>query len=346
MDPHEHLRPESEPYHQILERAAQDWDLVSSRTHLLRNGLNHVYAAQTRDGQELVIRVTDGAHRNRIQIESELTWLAHLARHDCPVPKPVLASNGLLLETFEHQGKGYHVALFERLGGKPLGPDPTIWHSPKFQTDFGRLLGKVHRASESLQLPSHLERGQWYEETGIMMPSDPAPIYEPRTAEQMYLHQEKMRALSAQANPRHYGLCHRDASGPNILKDGDQLWLLDFELGCYMWRVVDFMVSLLVFHTLPVWKLPGAGPVESRRFMQNALAGYREEHEFDSEQLEMLPAVMAIRETLVYIVVKPEPDKWDVAFAPAQATWRETLAFIESRWQQGPPTYDFDLKGL
>jgi hypothetical protein len=32
MDPRKHIRPDSEPYHQILERVAEDWGLESSRT--------------------------------------------------------------------------------------------------------------------------------------------------------------------------------------------------------------------------------------------------------------------------------------------------------------------------
>lgn len=346
MDPHEHLRPESEPYHQILERAAQDWDLVSSRTHLLRNGLNHVYAAQGQLGEDLIVRISDGAHRTALQIEGELSWLDHLSRHRCAVPRPVRTADGKLLETFEHKDKEYHVGLFEKLDGDLLLPEPKRWLDPKLQRQFGKMIGRMHRASDSLELPAQLKRRHWYEDTEMMMPANVPKVYDEATADMMFSHQHLMEEFAAEADPNHYGLCHRDVHCLNMLYDKGKIWLLDFELGCYCWRMVDLSISLLFLFYLPLWKLEGTGPKEAHDFLRHVVEGYREEHTLESEQLAMLPDLMRLRETLCYVVTMPELEKWQEAIPMGQCTMEELFDWIEERWQHGFPEYELDVSGI
>ena len=346
MDPCEHLRPDSEPYHQILERVAEDWGLESARTRLLRNGLNHVYEAESRGGEKLVVRVSDGAQRRVEQIQSELTWLDHLSRHQCPVPTPVRTSGGELLETFELNGAEYHVALFQRLDGSDLWGKEAITAQPDYQRHLGRIIGRLHRASESLHVPERLRRGQWYEETEILMPAEFPHQFHAPTAEAMYRHQEKMRALSASADPRHYGLCHGDVHGMNLLYDRGRIWVLDFELGCYSWRILDFSVLLMCDYLVPIWRMESASPETAREFIRNVVGGYREEHEFDSAQLELIPALIGIREIIIYTVTKFDPEKWDRAIPRRRGNSAEFVAWMEDRWSNGRTDYGLNLRGI
>jgi Ser/Thr protein kinase RdoA (MazF antagonist) len=290
--------------------------------------------------------VTDGAHRRLEQIESELTWLDHLSQHGCSVPTPVRTDHGELVETFEHNGGDYHVALFERLGGNDLWCRAEITSLPEYQRNLGQVLGRLHRASDSVQLPERLRRGQWYEETEILMPAQiPAEFHGP-TAEAMYCHQENMRALAATADPRHYGLCHGDVHGGNMLYDQGHIWLLDFELGCYSWRILDFSVLLMCDYLVPIWRMEGASPAAAREFIQNLVAGYREEHDFDSTQLELLPELLGIREIIIYTVTKHDPEKWDQAIPRRHGTTAEFIAWMEDRWSNGRTDYRLNFSGI
>ncbi|MEO1149136.1 MAG: phosphotransferase, partial [Cyanobacteria bacterium J06638_22] len=60
---------------------------------------------------------------------------------------------------------------------------------------------------------------------------------------------------SETADSRHYGLCHGDVVGLNMLYDNGHIWVLDFELGCYCWRCYDFSVLLMCDYLVPIWQI-------------------------------------------------------------------------------------------
>lgn len=330
----------------MLERAARDWGLESSRTRLLRDGLNHVYAAEREDGGEVVIRVSDAAHRSVEQIESELFWLDHLSRHGCRVPTPVRTREGELLESFDQGERGFHVALFERIAGHDLWCRYDVLSTPEFPRQIGKLVGRVHRLSEGLEFPADRERGEWYEETECMVPEHPADCYDLPTIEAMSSYQQALIEKSKRADPRHYGLVHRDVTGLNLLYDRGELTLLDFELGCRFWRVADLSPLLWVQFVVPSWQEDGADAEGARNFVRRFAEGYREEHPLDGEQLQLLPDLMPIREILFYVLAKPHVEKWDDAIPHSRVPLSETIAWMERRWQNGPPDYGFDFDGL
>lgn len=346
MDPSEHLRPESEPYHQILEKIAEDWDLETSRTQLIRNGVNHVYRAKNHDDQNLVVRLSDSSYRHPEQIESELRWLDYIAQHGCSVPTPVPNVNGELIEVCEHNGRQYYASLFQWLNGHNLWCREDIIAQPEYQRNLGRIIGRLHRVNNGLVLPVHLRRGHWYEETTLFMPADIPDYLDPLTAEAMYRHQEKMRTLSLEADSKLYGLCHGDLHGLNMLYDNGQIWLLDFELGCYCWRCQDFCVLLMCDYLAPIWCVDGATSERAREFIKNAVAGYREEYEFDSCQLELINDLVAIREIIIYILIKSDPEKWDRAIPWLRGSMSEFICWMEERWKKGKPEYEWDFSGI
>ncbi|MEM1058263.1 MAG: phosphotransferase [Verrucomicrobiota bacterium] len=347
MNPRDSLRPESGPFARVLEHVAQDWELDADSPRLLRDGHNHVYEARTPGGEPLIVKVTDGALREAVDLESELFWLAGLAERGCAVPTPVPARDGRSFASYQDGERTFHAALFQRLEGNTLDrPDPAIWDNPVFQREFGRLLGQLHRATDEIDFPPRLVRKQWYQDVEMMVPPTMPPVYDAGVISQMHAHQQKMRALADQATPPAYGLSHCDLIGPNVLRDGDRLWMLDFEMGCQHWRVIELAVLVLFFHVLLVWKLPDSSPETVHTLLQNLLAGYRQEHALDAAQLEMLPDTIGLRESFVYMVARPTPEKWDAAIENRNCTWRETVTDIEERWRNGRPSYDLDLHGL
>lgn len=346
MDPSEHLRPESEPYHQILERIAEDWHLETSRTQLIRNGVNHVYRAKKKFGdQDLVVRLSDSSYRHPEQIESELRWLDYLAQHECSVPTPIPNVNGELIEVFEHNGRQYYASLFKWLNGHDLWSREDIIVRPEYQLNLGRIIGRLHRVNNGLDLPVHLRRGHWYEETTLFVPAEIPGYLDPLTAEAMYHHQEKMRSLSIEADSRLYGLCHGDLHGLNMLYDNGQTWLLDFELGCYCWRCYDFCALLMCDYLIPIWRMNGATAESAREFIKNVVAGYREEYEFDSSQLELISDLVATREIIAYVLIKADPEKWDQA-VPHRGKTTDFIGWAEERWKKGRPEYGWNFSGI
>jgi len=208
--------------------------------------------------------------------------------------------------------------VFEKLDGEMRLPEPKHWLDPELQRQFGKIIGRMHRASDSLELPEKLKRRHWYEDAELMMPASIPKVYDKATADMMFAHQHLLEEFAAEADPKHYGLCHRDVHCLNLLYDKGKMWLLDFELGCQCWRMVDISISLLFLFYLPLWKLEGKGPKDAREFLRNVVEGYRSEHELENEQLAMLPDLMRLRETLFYVLAMTELEKWGEAITMAQ----------------------------
>ncbi|MEM8605844.1 MAG: phosphotransferase [Myxococcota bacterium] len=323
--------------------AVQDFELNGGATRLLRIGLNEVYASRTLQGRAVVLRVTEGSRRTRDAIEAELLWMEHLARNECRVAAPVRARNGSLVRSYG-SGPPRHVVVFEWVHGRDLWCRGRYFRDPEFQRKLGRVLGRLHGVSDSLELPSHLGWRPWHDVA--MLPEEPPSGFDEATARAMRAHEQRMQVQSAYADPAHFGLCHGDVYGQNMLYDSGRISLLDFELGALHWRASDFTDLLLCDFFTPIWKMEGAEPRDARTFMENLAAGYREEHTLDTRQLELLPDLLGLREVHLYRITRNDPAKWDEAVSTRRGTHADLMTWMETRWRDGRPDYGVDFSGI
>lgn len=333
MDPN-HLRPsECSVYHTALGACADHWGLELEKTELIRDGVNHVFGTVSDDGAPVIIRISDGAVRSRGELLGELRWLDHLIRHSCRVTTPIPSRRGELLETIDVDGSTLHVCCFERFRGRELDPATDAeWNDDLF-VKLGREMGRIHRVSDELQLPVDQDRRPWYASKFMQIP-DPLPAgFDPRVIAAMRSFLDELRQRPT--SPRVYGLVHRDLHAGNFLVEDGQIEIIDFDLGCYGWRTMDFAVLLFAHYYYPSLRVPHAGSELIGHVLSRLVLGYRDEYTLDHEQLETVADMILLHTILNYLIMVPAIEHWEIALGHPTPSVTISLAWVEKLWVDG-----------
>ncbi|QDU08751.1 phosphotransferase enzyme family protein [Gimesia aquarii] len=323
---------DSLPYHDALAQCIDHWGLVPEKTELVRDGVNHVFATEFENGAPVIIRISDGALRGRDEILGELLWLDHLIRHGCTVTTPVPSRGGDLLETIELDADTMHVSCFERFGGRQLDPATDADWNDELFLKLGREIGRIHRASDKLQLPADHDRRPWYESKLTQFP-DPLPeTFNPQVVDTMRVFIDELRRRPTPS--RHYGLVHRDLHEGNFLVEDGKVEIIDFDLGCYGWRTMDLAVLLFSSYYYPSLRVPHASELAGH-VLAMVVQGYRDEYTLDGEQLDTVGDMILLHTILNYIVMVPAVEHWQIVLGDPHPTVTESLAWIEQLWLNG-----------
>jgi len=333
MDPNHLPVGDSSPYHDALAQCVDHWGLVPGKTELVRDGVNHVFATESVNGDPVIIRISDGALRKRSEVLGELLWLDHLIRHGCTVTTPIPSRGGELLETIELDVGTMHVCCFKRFGGQQLDPATDAQWNDELFLKLGREIGRIHCASDELQLPVDRDRLSWYESKLGQFP-DPLPAaFNPQVADTMQVFIDELRGRPTLT--RHYGLVHRDLHAGNFLVENGEIQIIDFDLGCYGWRTMDLAVLLFSHYYYPSLRVPHASSELAGHVLAMVVQGYRDEYTLDRAQLDTVGDMILLHTVLNYIVIVPAVEHWQIAMGDPQPPVTESLAWIEQLWLDG-----------
>ncbi|MEM9658425.1 MAG: phosphotransferase [Planctomycetota bacterium] len=333
MDPNHLPIDDSSPYHDALAQGVEHWGLVAEKTELVRDGINHVFCSELTAGEPIIIRIGDGALRSRGEVMGELLWLDHLIRHGCTVTTPIRSCGGELLETIPSDQGEMHVCCFQRFGGRQLDPATDAQWNDDLLVKVGREIGRVHRVSDEFQLPPDRDRRAWYDTTLLEFPTPLPRIYDARVVDAMQAFVVRLREKPTP--PRHYGLVHRDLHAGNFLVEDGQVELIDFDLGCYGWRTMDFAVLLFSHYYYPSLQVPGASPELAGHVLAKVVQGYREQYALDRAQLDEVTQMILLHTILNYVVAPPAVEHWQIAMGNPQPPVTESIAWIEQLWLSG-----------
>ncbi|QDV21645.1 serine/threonine protein kinase [Gimesia panareensis] len=333
MDPNHFQVDDSLPYYNALTQCIDHWGLVLDKTELVRDGVNHVFATERVDGAPVIIRISDGNVRERGEVLGELLWLDHLISHGCTVTTPILSRGGELLESIEVDEGTMHVCCFQRFGGRQLNPATDAQWNDELFVRLGREIGRIHRASDDLQLPADHDRLSWHEIRLGQFP-DPLPdFFHPQVVEAMRVYTDEWKSRPKVAG--HYGLVHRDLHAGNFLVENGEVQIIDFDLGCYGWRTMDLAVLLFIYYYYPSLRVPGATAELAGHVLKMLVQGYREEYPLEREQLETVGDMFMLNSVNNYFLMLPEPEHWQVAMGNPRIPVTESLAWIEQLWLDG-----------
>jgi Ser/Thr protein kinase RdoA (MazF antagonist) len=333
VDPNHLPVGDSSPYHEALARCVDHWGLVTEKTELIRDGINHVFATDSAGGDPVIIRISDGAIRQRGEVLGELLWLDHLIRNGCTVTTPIRSRGGELLETIDLDDNTLHVCCFKRFGGRELHPATDAEWNDELFLKLGREIGRIHRASDQLQLPADRDRMPWYEGKLTRIPDPLSKGFNPRVTEAMRAFIDELRGRPTP--PRHYGLVHRDLHAGNFLVEDGEVEIIDFDLGCYGWRTMDFAVLLFGHYYYPSLRVPHASSELAGHVLAMVVRGYRDEYMLDREQLDTVGDMILLHSIINYIVMVPAVEHWQIAMGDPQPPVTESLAWIEQLWLNG-----------
>jgi Ser/Thr protein kinase RdoA (MazF antagonist) len=280
----------------VAERALAEYDLpLDSTLRLLNLSENATYAVEhAGSDHRSILRVHRKNYHRAHEIESELDWLDALKRDaDVSVPVVLPTADGRRVATVDDNGTARHVVHFEMVSG--VEPDEETVTVEDFHT-LGAITAALHDHAKAWTRPPGFGRfswdwehslgeqprwGRWQEAIGV---GESETRLIGRAAQ--LLHQ---RLAQYGCGPARFGLVHADLRLANLLVDGSDITVIDFDDCGLGWYFYDFGTAVSFIEddpALPEWQ-------------DSWLAGYRSRSPITAEDEDMLASFVLLRRLLL-----------------------------------------------
>jgi len=259
--------------------------------------------------------------RSLFSFEERLRFMRFLGENRAPVVFPISSPRGRLYETHTGDGHLWVAYCMEIAVGKSL-PFHT-WDETLFQ-NWGRAVGRMHHLAgqyPSWEASIYPENGQpqltWREEWEWFYQACPAEAIKQKWLEL----RERMNALPHSRDD--FGFVHNDPHLANLVAEGDQVTMLDFDVANHHWFASDIAIasqSILFSHSGGMER-PLHQPEKLHAFLRCFLAGYAREHHLAPFWLEQLDLFIAYRRILLFTVMQG----WLQTQPETLASWRDMI---------------------
>lgn len=237
----------------MIERAVQSllnrWPAIKDgRATLINLSENHTFRIDSADGGRHILRLHRPFYHQRAAIESELDWVAALRESGgLPVPRPIAGADGELVQDVEAEGisRRFAVLFAYENGEEPHEKDDLL---PLFEI-LGAYSARNHLQSASYAPPRPIVRPVWDEHVldsdGIWGDWRLAPGADAERESLERLSARLQADLAAYGKGRErFGLIHADMRLANLLVDGEQVTLIDFDDCGFGWFAYDFAAAV------------------------------------------------------------------------------------------------------
>ena len=277
--------------------ALRHWNISDASLHLIKYRENAVFRVDSA-GPRRALRLHRYGYHSDAELLSELQWMQALGDAGITVPTIVAAESGDLFVT--HAGDGLpgdiQVDLFEWIEGEQLGSvEEGIIDDASVATTYrtiGELAARVHNQAVTWQLPPGFARHAWDAE-GL---AGEQPFWgqfwkiEAASDAERDLLVRGRGAVFAGLNqlaksPGTYSMIHADFAPENIMVDGDQLRLIDFDDAGFGWHLFELVTSLYFIY----------GESYFDRAQEALIEGYRAHRQLPDQQLELMPLFFLAR---------------------------------------------------
>jgi Ser/Thr protein kinase RdoA (MazF antagonist) len=286
-----------------LQELAQDalalWDIGGApKVRLLNLSENATYAVEgARDGRRYALRIHRDGYHSREAIGSELAWAIALRRDGVVItPNPLPGRNGDLIQEMAHRSmaRPRHIVLSDwETGAEPGIGDDLIG---PFET-LGAVTARMHAHARTWPRPPGFTRLTWDFETSL---GEAAPHWG-RWRDGMGMDAAKQalfartvdligRRLAAYGQgPDRFGLIHCDLRLANLLIDGSQVKVIDFDDMGFGWFMYDAATPVSFYEHEP--QVPA--------LIQAWVRGYRSVAPLSAEDEAEIPTFVMLRRLLL-----------------------------------------------
>ncbi|MDF2620407.1 MAG: aminoglycoside phosphotransferase [Xanthobacteraceae bacterium] len=232
-------------------------------------------------GRDVVFRVHRPGYHSRAEIESELAWLTALGR------------DGSLIADIDDGGTVRHAVAFGLLPGKEPAEGEDL---PRWYRELGAINARLHAHARGWQPPDGFTRKRWdYDamlgkvqlwgdwRAGLGLDAEGRAVLE-RTA-------QVLRELLDDygTGEDRFGLVHADMRVANLLVEGDNLSVIDFDDCGFSWYLYDFAAAISFAEHEPYI------PQLQRAWIE----GYRTVAPLADEECAILPVFIMLRRMLL-----------------------------------------------
>jgi len=231
------------------------WGWRGARGTLISRRENAVYRIIAPDGRKAALRIHRMGYNTQGEIRSELWWAGELARVGIPTPRPIRRPDGTLVARLR---SGRLASMVSWLEGRPLGSGSQPLSYPESRRQdlyraLGRLLARLHRASDEMTLPHDFTRRRW-NAAGLLGDNplwgrfwDHPALERADRADILAARDSAARVLSGldtTVGNGDFGLIHADALRENVMLTDTGLALIDLDDSGFGWRLFDLAVAL------------------------------------------------------------------------------------------------------
>ncbi|MGE5672930.1 MAG: phosphotransferase enzyme family protein [Mycobacterium leprae] len=314
----------------VLQEAAARYGVTADGVKAVGGWESFVYQ-YNRDGRDYILKITHTIRRSESYLMGELEWLNFLADGGIAVSRAVPSVGGHLVERIADGAEHAWLAMaYEKAPGHRVTAED--WNEALF-VDWGRLVGRIHRLTQSYRLsnPAY-KRQEWYEEEQLN-----ARKYLPPHEAAVIARADQLMAQLAQlpTPPDAYGLLHTDLHHGNFFVDQGRITAFDFDDCGYNWFANDIGVLLICALDYPPRKAEEPAAFATL-FLKHFLRGYDQENRLDPYWLEQIRNFMLLRDLLWFISLYQAGEAADERSRLAERRQRilEGRLAVEPDWGQ------------
>jgi len=243
----------------LAQKALALWDIpANARATLINVSENATYLVEADGGFRAILRVHRESYHTRRAIECELAWIAALDRDKVVVtPGHYRGRDGQAIQscTIDGLDAPRFLVLFEFVEGAQ--PDETGDLTKPFE-QLGTMAARMHLHAKDWPRPDGFERLVW-DDAAVFGPKATwgnwrdAPNVDASVRAVLERAEETIRARLAAYGKRRdrYGLIHADMRLANLLIDGADTRLIDFDDCGSGWFMYDFAAAISFIETDP-----------------------------------------------------------------------------------------------
>ncbi len=271
-------------------KALESWGIHDARLSLIKHRENAVFRVD-KDDFVAALRVHRHGYHSNDELRSELQWMRALSEAGVAVPKVITTRSG---EPFiNHYWPGLpgelQIDLFEWIEGRPLGSvEDGVEDEAEVDATYGalgQLAARVHNQASVWRLPEGFVRHAW--DADGLAGENPfwGRFWELAAAsesERDLLERGRARVYrDLGALPKSaatYSMIHADFAPENLMVDGDEVRLIDFDDAGFGWHLFELATSLYFIRGEPYYE----------RARDALFAGYRRHRGLSDAQFELL----------------------------------------------------------
>lgn len=308
--------------YQVAVQATEAWSLSVAALEPISISENVVFRVETLDDQTLVLRIHRPGYHSLVELESEQLWTEALNNANVHVPVPRMLPDGAryaritVPSTVPSTDDFRYVGMVEWFEGVPLADILGQTADEAVITDYfqqlGQIMAQIHNQATAWEIPRGFQRHAW-DADGLM---GDAPFWGQFWDLPQMTEAEREQILGARdaihkiltdygkdGNPYDgtYSLIHSDFHAGNLLINGEQLHVIDFDDAGFGWHQYELAVAL--FHYQDSLLFDG---------LHDALIeGYRMARTLTDETIQMIPLFMLIRAMaqIGWVYARPELGK-------------------------------------
>ena len=258
---------------------------------------NATYKVVSASGESWALRIHRPHYQTEASIASELAWAVALREAGVAItPIPVRGRDGALIQRVtdsDLQSERLAVLTKWETG---VTPEITDKLESSFET-LGALTARMHGHARMWQRPSWFTRQRWDFESSL---GDERPLWGRwrngmgMTAERLQLFERTVQLIKSRLErygngPNRFGLVHGDARLANLLVDGEEVMILDFDDCGFSWFMYDAATPVSFYEHEP--QVPA--------LLEAWKTGYRKVAPLAAEDEAEIPTFVMLRRLLL-----------------------------------------------